>query len=618
MAAFGRWGWAGRGLALATWLAASALALAASAQNVDLPVPSGILPPEVPADNPPTAAKIALGKKLYFEKRLSTDGTVACATCHDPRHGFSDPRDKPTSAGVGGALGTRNSPTTLNAAFLASQFWDGRAATLEDQALQPLTNPIEHGFPDQKAVLAKLATLEEYPALFAAAFGSKEQTPARIGQAIASFERTLLTLDAPIDRFLAGDKQAISESAQRGWELFNAKARCNTCHGRIDVLPLFTDDQFHNIGVGVAKTDFATVSRKVAAMAQSGESIDELALTNEAASELGRFLVTRESKDLGAFKTPQLRNVALTAPYMHDGSEATLEGRDGVLRPRGQRQPVPRRRDASAESDGRREGGSRRAARDLHEQRSRALRGAREARREAALRRAMYRNDMTRKEIERAFAERSDADTRLIQSLHNCDRRHFLRTSLKFAGMAAAASLVPSHTFQLVNVANAATAPGAAGDIAFRFAYVSDTHLFARGMTHRFARAAAKAVEDMNALDPQPDFILFGGDLAQLGRADELALGQQILKDLKAPVRMMVGEHDWYLDMGEKWKEMFGPDRLLLRAQGHPLRRAEQRGRGGLLDGEGLHAGAAHGDRRRARRQPAELLHGRRPSSAPG
>jgi 3',5'-cyclic AMP phosphodiesterase CpdA len=170
----------------------------------------------------------------------------------------------------------------------------------------------------------------------------------------------------------------------------------------------------------------------------------------------------------------------------------------------------------------------------------------------------MYRNDMTRKEIERAFAERTPSDERRIQSLANCDRRHFLATSLRFAGMAAAAGLVPAHSFQLVNVANAATTTG--GDAAFRFAYVSDSHLYARGMTHRFARAAIKAVEDVNALDPQPDFVLFGGDLAQLGRADELGLGQQILKELKAPVRMMVGEHDWYLDMGDKWKEMFGPD----------------------------------------------------------
>jgi 3',5'-cyclic AMP phosphodiesterase CpdA len=172
----------------------------------------------------------------------------------------------------------------------------------------------------------------------------------------------------------------------------------------------------------------------------------------------------------------------------------------------------------------------------------------------------MYRNDMTRKQIERAFAERSAEDDRLIRGLRNCSRRQFLEVSLKFAGMAAAASLIPPHAFQIVNVANAAETPGASPDLAFRFAYISDTHLYARGMTHRFARACLKAVEDVNALDPQPDFVLFGGDLAQLGRPDELALGQQILKDVKAPLRMMVGEHDWYLDMGAKWNEMFGPE----------------------------------------------------------
>lgn len=172
----------------------------------------------------------------------------------------------------------------------------------------------------------------------------------------------------------------------------------------------------------------------------------------------------------------------------------------------------------------------------------------------------MYRNDRTRKEIERALAERSPEDQRLLQSLANCDRRHFLRVSLKFAGMAAAAGIIQPHGFQLVNVAHAATASGEEPDVAFRFAYVSDTHLYARGMTHRFARAVMKAVEDVNALDPQPDFVLFGGDLAQLGRADELALGQQIIQELRSPIRMMVGEHDWYFDMGEKWTEMFGPD----------------------------------------------------------
>jgi predicted MPP superfamily phosphohydrolase len=171
----------------------------------------------------------------------------------------------------------------------------------------------------------------------------------------------------------------------------------------------------------------------------------------------------------------------------------------------------------------------------------------------------MYRNDMTKKEIERAFAERTPEAEREIRALLNCDRRQFLRTSLKFAGMAAAASLIPDQSFQLVSAAHAET-PGAEPAVKFRFAYISDSHLFARGMTHRFAKSLVKAVEDINALDPQPDFVLFGGDLAQLGRKEELELGRQILKDVRAPLRMMVGEHDWYYDMGDEWRRMFGRD----------------------------------------------------------
>jgi Icc protein len=169
--------------------------------------------------------------------------------------------------------------------------------------------------------------------------------------------------------------------------------------------------------------------------------------------------------------------------------------------------------------------------------------------------------NLTAKELERELRERSPAAERLIRSLHNCDRRHFLKVTAQFAAMAAAAGVIQPHGFQLVELAYAAGKPEDSPEVAFRFAYVSDSHLFARGMTHRFAKAVIKAVDDVNALDPQPDFVLFGGDLAQLGRPDELALGQQILKELKAPVKMMVGEHDWYFDMGEKWREMFGPDR---------------------------------------------------------
>ncbi|HBZ69901.1 MAG TPA: serine/threonine protein phosphatase [Deltaproteobacteria bacterium] len=169
--------------------------------------------------------------------------------------------------------------------------------------------------------------------------------------------------------------------------------------------------------------------------------------------------------------------------------------------------------------------------------------------------------NLTPKELERELRERSLESESLIQSLFNCDRRHFLKVSARFAAMAAAAGVIQPHAFQLVDVAYAAASPDANPEVGFRFAYVSDSHLFARGMNHRFAKAALKAVEDVNALDPQPDFVLFGGDLAQDGRPEELELGRQILSGLKPPVKMMVGEHDWYFDLGEKWRQMFGPDR---------------------------------------------------------
>jgi cytochrome c peroxidase len=287
-------------------------------QPVTLPVPTGVLPPAIPDENPPTVPKVELGKKLYFDARLSSDGTVACVTCHDPRHAFAEPRA--VSTGVGGATGVRNAPTVLNAAFLAEQFWDGRAKTLEEQALQPLVNPVEMGMPDHAAVEAKLASLPEYAPLFSAAFGDERVTIERVGQAIATFERTLLSLDAPIDRFLAGDAKAISAEAQRGWELYNGKARCNTCHGHVSVIPLFTDDLYHNVGVAAKDVNFEELARRLESHPE-----DLAKLSHEPGlNQLGRFLVTKERKDIGAFKTPQLRNVALTAPYMHDGSEQTL------------------------------------------------------------------------------------------------------------------------------------------------------------------------------------------------------------------------------------------------------------------------------------------------------
>jgi cytochrome c peroxidase len=179
--------------------------------------------------------------------------------------------------------------------------------------------------PSHDAVEEKIRSFPEYAPLFQKAFGKPEITIARVAQAIASFERTVISFSAPIDRFLNAEKTAISDSAKRGWELFNGKARCNTCHGHVGAVPTFTDNKYHNIGVGAKQRDFSTLAREAQQALQKGDAnlIDELALKPHF-SELGRFLVTKEQKDIGAFKTPGLRNVELTAPYMHDGSEATL------------------------------------------------------------------------------------------------------------------------------------------------------------------------------------------------------------------------------------------------------------------------------------------------------
>lgn len=286
-------------------------------------LPKGVLEPDIPQNNPLTAEKVALGKKLYFDKRLSADGTVSCASCHDPLHGFAD--GKSVATGIRGQAGARNSPTVLYAGFSEVQFWDGRAPTLEEQAKQPLINPVEMGQPSHDAVVKAVASIGEYPPLFQQAFGSPEITIDRIAQAIASFERTLAPFSSPFDRFLAGDKTALSDSAKRGFQLFQGKARCVTCHEFNTSFPYFTDNKFHNIGVAM-KGNFEQLAREAQAIQARRDKEAESSLAHKPGVEaLGRWIVTREPKDIGAFKTPGLRNVALTAPYMHDGSLKTLE-----------------------------------------------------------------------------------------------------------------------------------------------------------------------------------------------------------------------------------------------------------------------------------------------------
>jgi cytochrome c peroxidase len=277
----------------------------------------------IPAGNELTADRIALGRKLYFDTRLSKDGTLACATCHDVSRGFTDHRS--VSEGIGDHLGKRSAPTTMNAALMQSQFWDGRAPSLEEQAKLPILNPIEMGHPDAASAMAAVNTDPAYAGLFQKAYG---RTPnyEDLGRAIASFERTLIFLDAPFDRFAAGDSKAISAAAQRGLDLFNGKARCVSCHMINSSNPLGTDNLFHNIGVSARTQNFEALASKALGVLKENTdtaALDKLAIETDM-SELGRFLVTKKRGDVGAFKTEQLRNVGLTGPYMHDGSLKTL------------------------------------------------------------------------------------------------------------------------------------------------------------------------------------------------------------------------------------------------------------------------------------------------------
>jgi cytochrome c peroxidase len=276
----------------------------------------------VPKGSEPTPDKVKLGEKLFLDKRLSLDDSVSCSTCHDPNLGFVD--RKAQSTGVKNKLGTRNSPTVLNAMFNASQFWDGRAGTLEDQAKLPILNPVEMAMPSPEAVVQKLRAIPEYATEFRRIYG-RDLTYDDLANAIAAFERTQFSGSAAFDRFIAGDTQALSASARRGWALFNGKARCNSCHAANVQSPLFSDQKFHNIGIAAHKQDFVQLAREGVKVVRLGDEkqIDELALQTKF-GELGRFLVTKNENDVGAFKTPTLRNIGITPPYMHDGSLSTL------------------------------------------------------------------------------------------------------------------------------------------------------------------------------------------------------------------------------------------------------------------------------------------------------
>jgi cytochrome c peroxidase len=260
------------------------------AAQAQVKAPAGLPPLSWPANNPYTQAKVELGRYLYFEKRLSADDTVSCATCHDPQYAFTD--GAAVSTGIRKQKGSRSAPTIINRAYALAQFWDGRAATLEDQAKGPMANPLEMGN-THEALVQRLQNIPGYRPMFAKAFGSEEITIDRVAMAIACFERTVLSGNSPYDRYKAGDKRALTPAQVRGMSVFFNKAKCDKCHEGAN----FTLNAYANIGVGSDKPD----------------------------PDVGRYTVTKYPRDWGVFKTPTLREIEHTAPYMHDGSLKTLE-----------------------------------------------------------------------------------------------------------------------------------------------------------------------------------------------------------------------------------------------------------------------------------------------------
>lgn len=258
----------------------------------------------VPEDNPINRDKVELGRALFFDVRLSFDNSVSCATCHSPQSAFTDTLR--VSMGIDAQQGERNAPTIINRAFSREQFWDGRASSLEEQSKGPLINPIEMGMPDHEAVVKKLRTIKGYRYWFKRVFGHDVNIN-DLAKAIAAFERTVVSGGSKFDQYMAGNKRALSKSGKRGLALFEGKARCNQCHTGSN----FTDEKYHNLGI-----DWDT-----------------------AMVDLGRYKVTGNQQEIGAFKTPTLREIAHTAPYMHNGTFTTLEetvefyNRGGIANP---------------------------------------------------------------------------------------------------------------------------------------------------------------------------------------------------------------------------------------------------------------------------------------------
>jgi cytochrome c peroxidase len=294
--------------------------------------PLGLPPVPIPAANPQSPEKIALGHKLFEDKRFSSTGQVACANCHEAKKAFTD-SPLSVSEGIkkgGKALtGTRNAPTVVNAAYMETMFWDGRSPDLEDQSQHPFVNPVEMGLKDHQPILKIVRSDREYVKAFQQVFGKKgpQVTMKEVTQAIAAFERTQVAGDSPFDRyFYRGDAKALTEAQKRGFDLFVNKGRCVSCHVIEQTQALFTDNRFHNVGVGIndIQNDVPALAGEFLRAKATLAEVDHKVLADKRTSELGRFAITRDFQGLGAFKTATLRNVAVTPPYMHDGSKKTL------------------------------------------------------------------------------------------------------------------------------------------------------------------------------------------------------------------------------------------------------------------------------------------------------
>lgn len=286
--------------------------------------------PPLPADMLPTRAQVALGRKLFFDRRLSLNGTQSCGMCHIPEQGFTN-NELATAVGFEGRDVGRNTPTLYNIAYRHVLFHDARENSLEHQAWQPVINPVEMANPSIGRVIDLLRRLPDYAGLFEAAFDGRGADMETFGQAIASYQRTLLSGNSAFDRwYFGGDADAVDASVQRGFALFSGKAACASCHRVGDTHALFTDDQLHNTGVGYGRATRPEAPTQRVVLAPGvfvdvpAEIVASVSRPGEG-NDLGRYEVSGDPDDRWRFLTPTLRNVAITAPYMHDGSLRTLE-----------------------------------------------------------------------------------------------------------------------------------------------------------------------------------------------------------------------------------------------------------------------------------------------------